>query len=87
MTTATLKINNCTDCPHMVCITSPYTGDSFDMADEDFICTHPDTSLREQHRGAHGTVTGRYILVAERWATRAMTKVPIWCPLVQKGGK
>lgn len=82
MPTATLKIDNCKQCPHMKKITSTYTGDSFDMSDEDAVCTHP--SLRGEIRGAHETLKGKVIWGSERWWKPAHTVVPKWCPLLKR---
>ena len=79
--TVNLKIDNCQDCPHYRTITSEYTGDSFDMADEDSLCTHPKTVGRRACKGAHEAVWGRPIVVSERWLKRTDTVVPKWCPL------
>jgi hypothetical protein len=76
-----LKITNCLDCPHHKKITSQYTGDSFDMADEDVICTLANGG---PHRGAHETVKGRMIVGSERWNLRKYTTVSTWCPLTRR---
>ncbi len=81
---AVVKIDNCINCPHHKRITSAYTGDSFDMADEDSICVNPATSRRSDQRGAHETVHGRMIYGSERWWKKEYTAVPDWCPLLPK---
>jgi hypothetical protein len=76
------RIANCLDCPFHKRITSEYTeytGDSFDMADEDVICTK--VKRKRPIRGAHETVSGRAIVVSERWNLRKQCVVPDWCPL------
>lgn len=81
MTVVTLKIDNCLDCPHHKIITSTYTGDSFDMMDEDVVCT----LAKGSHRGQHETVKGRAVSVSERWPRRQREEcvVPKWCPLIK----
>lgn len=75
--TKSLKLTNCLDCPHHKRVTSTYTGDSFDMADEDVICTlAPGT-----HRSQNGNDKGRAIVVSERWRLREQCTIPAWCPL------
>lgn len=80
-----IEIDNCMDCPHMAQITSEYTGDSFDMADEDVICTNPKAPKRHEIRGVHDRIIGRAIVVSERWLKRSMTKIPDWCSLKKSG--
>jgi hypothetical protein len=74
-----LTLDNCLDCPHHKVITSPYTGDSFDMGDVDVVCTLASGS----HRGQHETLKGRPISVSDRYAKRSETTIPKWCPLPQ----
>ncbi len=68
---ATLKIENCRDCPHHYeeggapC----YTGDSFDMTDTRIVCKK---------------ANNRVIDGCDRWRKRADTVVPDWCPLIVK---
>lgn len=78
---AILKITNCLDCPHHKRITSAYTGDSFDMSDEDVICTK--VRNKRAIRGAHETVKGRAIVVSERWDIRQQCTIPTWCPIAK----
>ena len=76
----TLKISNCLDCPHVKTVSSPYTGDSFDMCDEDVVCT----MANGRHQYRDGTMKGKAIVVSERWRLREQCKVPTWCPLTKK---
>jgi hypothetical protein len=76
----TLKITNCLDCPHHKKVTSTYTGDSFDMADIDVVCTLANGS----HQSRDGITKGRAVLVSERWRVREQCVVPTWCPLTAK---
>ena len=46
-----LSIGHCKECRYLKREQSPYTGDSFDMADEDWKCTKKN----------------RYVVVSERW--------------------
>lgn len=78
MTTKYLKIENCLDCPHSKRVTSPYTGDSFDMADENVVCTKT-----PERKTQHNPSGFRAMSVSERSLTqqRKDCKVPSWCPL------
>lgn len=80
--TVSLKIMNCLDCPHHKKVTSTYTGDSFDMSDEDVVCTLADG----QHRSQDGIIKGRAVSLSERWPKRQREEcaVPTWCPLTKK---
>jgi hypothetical protein len=60
-----LVISSCKDCPHCKIQSSPYTGDSFDMADDDWLCMKAD----------------KFIVVSERFWTANKTPIPQWCPL------
>lgn len=72
MKTVTLKLTNCQDCPHHKNVQSPYTGDSFDMVDEDTICT-----LAQE----------RIVTASNRpWEVRRNSTIPDWCPLTKKRG-
>lgn len=73
----TIKIENCLDCPHSKKITSPYTGDSFDMSDEDLVCTLSPSQVKGQHE----TIKGKVIWPSERWWKREHGTIPKWCPL------
>jgi hypothetical protein len=76
--TVALKIANCLDCPHHKKVTALYTGDSFDMIDEDVVCT----LAKGQHRSQDGIIKGRCITGSNRpWQSRAQCAVPTWCPL------
>lgn len=78
-----LPITGCKQCPHMKQITSPYTGDSFDAGDVDSICTHPQVSQGEEHKGQYKSVFGRVLSVSDRpWqADKELATIPKWCPL------
>ncbi len=78
--TVSLKIDNCLDCPHSKKVTSCYTGDSFDMADQDVVCTLAPGS----HKSQDGVIKGKAITVSERWNLRKECVVPKWCPLTKK---
>lgn len=63
-----ITITCCRECPHLKITRAPYTGDSFDMIDEDAGCTLAKKSLA----------------VSERpWQLERILKGPIpkWCPL------
>lgn len=67
----TLTIVNCLDCPFHKNVPSPPTGDSFDQADEDTICTK---------------AKNRKIAVANRFHSQMRKEcvVPKWCPLAKR---
>lgn len=83
--TVNLQISNCCDCPHSKRIASPPTGDSFDMCDEDLICTNPDLTgkfVKVHYNSSGSDIKGRAVAVSNRpWQTRADAEVPKWCPL------
>jgi len=65
--TITLEITNCQDCPNHKNVPSSSTGDSFDMIDQDTVCT---------------LANNREITVANRpWEIRRNSEIPDWCPL------
>ena len=86
MKSVTLKITNCQDCPHHKNHQSLPTGDSFDMCDEDTVCTHPDIIAKGYTNDGWGEkVKGRCITGSNRpWQIRkGCEPVPKWCPLVK----
>ena len=79
--TIRLKITNCLNCPHSKTITSQYTGDSFDMIDQDVVCM---MVKGQEHRGQHERVEGQPIVCGERHNLRSYCGVPDWCPLLKR---
>lgn len=89
--TATLKVDNCLDCPHSERVSDPGSSDSFDASDESLCCTKtpynvPYTSC---YVGRSGGYPGRIIVACERRESemRAEAKVPEWCPLLTPATK
>lgn len=81
-----IEITSCKQCPHLKQITSPYTGDSFDMMDVDSICTNPKLKRNKyhgSHKGQFEAVDGRALTVSDRpWqADKILKTIPSWCPL------
>lgn len=78
-----LTIANCQDCPFHRNVTTQYTGDSFDMVDEDTLCVHPvSAASRYAERAAYVDVRGRVVTGSNRpWQIRKESTVPAWCPL------
>ena len=86
--TATLKIENCLDCPHSKRIADPGSSDSFDAGDESLCCTK--TPYKGNGNAGYGQpYPGRIIVISERWESRfrADAKVPDWCPLLRGAKK
>jgi hypothetical protein len=82
--TVQVPVSNCLDCPHVKRVTSSYTGDSFDMSDEDVICSLVTTN---KHRCQEGLIVGKPIVVSERWRLREQCVIPDWCPLIKTSKK
>ena len=81
MTTVTLTIDNCLDCPHSKLYPSAIF-DSWDFADEDLVCTLEGG----RHDVRKGSVKGKAIFIMERYSHRKHATVPTWCPLIEKKG-
>jgi hypothetical protein len=83
--TATLKIDNCLDCPHSERVSDPGSPDPFDMSDQSLCCRK--TPYKSEGYGR--AYPGRIIVACERSEARMRedAKVPEWCPLIEKGRK
>lgn len=77
---ATLKIDNCLDCPHSKKIRDPGSSDSFDSHDESLCCTKTPTITRTI-TDLGESIPGRFIIACARTIRREEAEVPVWCPL------
>ena len=65
--TKKIVITGCIQCPHVKQVQSPFTGDSFDMIDEDAYCVKANRMLAVSCRP---------------WElTKILKTIPVWCPL------
>lgn len=81
MNIATLHIENCLDCPH--CYTDRIlTADSFEHEEGAYCRLAEDTSY-----GRFGQNGKHKLIGSDDWHLRDYTKVPDWCPLLNKQNK
>lgn len=81
MNIATLHVENCLDCPH--CYTDRIlTADSFEHEEGAYCRLTEDTSY-----GSFGQNGKHKLIGSDDWHLRDYTKVPDWCPLLNKQNK
>lgn len=78
MNIATLRIENCLDCPH--CYTNRIlTADSFEHEEGAYCSEVVDKSTNGFGKNGQHKLIG-----SDDWNLRSYTKIPRWCPLLMK---
>lgn len=81
MNTVTFHVENCLDCPR--CYTdSIYTADSFEH-EEGAYCS----VIEDKSKNGFGKNGKHKLIGSDDWHLRDYTKVPDWCPLLNKSGE